>query len=355
MSAELISRLSHRPSELLNSMITISDPPKPMDANFQDRLSSIGILDKLPLKLLYHEVLSELDFQSLTRLARVSIQGKYIIQSFPAYRALMNHASHALAALGQTKLIHLHSASDLLTALRTERCATCPEYGAYLFLPTCERCCWQCLRSHPMRRVISPAAAGRLFALSLEMRRQLPVMFSIPGTYGVPCTPTERSTKLCSMFAAKEVALSAHGSTKNLTQAVRSRDPRWQTARCLQAVLEGWACLDSIKIPPEQGDVGVGRYFGMASIPFPSLAAPDVIEHGLWCKGCEWTYKRYEDHQLSAQVVANIRYPDYELSRMATRAHSRIGLLAHVQRCYGAQQLLADEEVEESRASINLQ
>lgn len=347
MSAELSSRLSHRPRELFYSMITISDPPKPMGASFQDHLSSIGILDRLPIELLF-EALGELDFQSITRFARVSIRGRNMVRSFPAYRDLMNHASPALAALSQTKLIHLHSASDLRTALRTEGCATCPEYGVYLFLPTCERCCWECLRQNPMRRVISPTAAGRDFALSPKMVKQLPFMFSIPGTYRISRMPTQRSVKLCSMSAAKKLAMSIYGSTENLTQVVMCKNPKRSRDRYLQTVLSDRPCVDLLTVP-DQGGIGTDRYFGMATIPFPSLTAPDVVEHGLWCKGCEWTYERYRFQQLSAQVVANMVPTDFDPDRillgMARRARSRIGLLAHVRRCYGAQQLLANDEV----------
>ncbi|KAI1200371.1 hypothetical protein F5X97DRAFT_100916 [Nemania serpens] len=62
----------------------------------------------------------------------------------------------------------------------------------------------------------------------------------------------------------------------------------------------------------------------MATISFPSLTAADVVEHGLWCKGCEWTYNQYTNHQLSAQVVVNMVpidcHPDRVLSSMTSRA-----------------------------------
>lgn len=101
---------------------------------------------------------------------------------------------------------------------------------------------------------------------------------------------------------------------------------------------------------PDQGNAGVDRYFGMASIPFPSLTTPDIVEHGLWCKGCEWTYKQYKDRRLSAYVIANMVPtdcdPDRVLFGMVRRARSRIRLSAHIRYCYGAQQLLADQGVQ---------
>lgn len=349
---DVLSSLSHRPRDMLYSMITIPDPPKPMEVNLHNRASSLGILERLPVELL-HEVLRSLDFQSIIRFSRVSIQGKIILYSLPTYRDVIKHAPHALVALGKTKLLHLHSASELQNALRSERCATCPEYGVYLFLPTCERCCWQCLRSKPTRRVVSPTAAAKTFALSPKMVRQLPVMFSIPGTYGVACKSTQKSHRLVSVNAAKELVVSIYGSVGNATEAIIRRQPHEQavsTARYLQAVFSDSTCLDSLMIP-DQGNTGVDRYFGMASIPFPSLTAPDIVEHGLWCKGCEWTYNQYQARRLSAYVIANMVpadcHPDRVLFGMVRRAHSRIRLFAHIRYCYGAQQLLADQGAQE--------
>ncbi|KAI1201137.1 hypothetical protein F5X97DRAFT_291458 [Nemania serpens] len=252
--------LSYQLRDQIYSMITISHPPKPMGTNLQNRASSLGILDRLPAEML-HEVLRSLDFQPAVRFSRVPIQGKNILCSLPAYRDVIKHAPHTLKALSETKLLHLHSVSELHNALRKERCATCPEYGVYLFLPTCERCCWQCLRSNPTRRVVSPTAAAKTFALSAEMVQQLPVMLSIPGTYGVACKYTQKSYRLVSVGAAKELVISIYGSAENATEAIIRRNPNRQTAstaRYLQAIFSDSTCLDSLMIP-DQGDTGVDR------------------------------------------------------------------------------------------------
>ncbi|KAI0874179.1 F-box domain-containing protein [Hypoxylon argillaceum] len=312
----VLSRLSHRPRDLLYSMITIPDPPKSIEAHFQNSVSSLGILDRLPVELLY-EVLKSLDLQSTILFSRVSIQGKNIVYSFPAYR--------------DTKLLHLHSASKLHNALRNERCTTCPEYGVYLFLPTCEKCCWQCLRSNLTRQVVSLTAAAKTFALSPKMKLY----------------------RLVSIHAAKELVMSIYGSAENAIKAIIRRQPNEQTestAKYLQAIFSDSTCLDSLIIP-DQGNAAVDRYFGMASIPFPLLTTPDIVEHGLWCKGCEWTYKQYKDRRLSTYVIANMVPtdcdPDRVLFGMVRRARSKIRLSAHIRHCYGAQQLLADQGVQE--------
>ncbi|KAF5682612.1 f-box domain-containing protein [Fusarium circinatum] len=329
-------------------MITISEPPKAIEATLADRRSSLGILNRLPVELL-HGTISELDFLTLTRFSRVSVQARNLLRSLPAYQDLMNHAPDALGALSQTKLLHLHSASKLHAALRTECCTTCREYGAYLFLPTCERCCWQCLRSNLTRRVISPAAAGRIFALSPKMVQQLPIMFSIPGTYGVGRKPAQTSHKLVSVGAAKELAVSKYESLVNLKEVIARRKSRGQnanTVKYLEAVFLDYADSDPLMIP-DHGGIGDDPYFGMASIPFASLPTRDGVDNGLWCKGCQWTYERQKSQRLPAHLIANMVPvgcdPDRVLLGLARRGHSRIGLLEHIRRCYGVQKLLGDK------------
>ncbi|KAF5619781.1 f-box domain protein [Fusarium sp. NRRL 52700] len=332
-------------------MITISEPPKPIEGNLEDRPSSLGILNKLPAELLY-VALSDLDFLTLTRFSRVSVRARNILRSLPAYQDLMKHAPDALAALSQTKLLHLHSACDLHAALRTECCATCLEYGAYLFLPTCERCCWQCLRSNLTRRVISPAAAGRIFALSPKMVQQLPIMFSIPGAYGVGRKPAQTSHKLVSVGAAKKLAVSKYKSLANLKEVIARRKPSRQNAntiKYLEAVFLDYAHSDPLMVP-DNGGIGDDPYFGMASIPFPFLPTRDVVDFGLWCKGCQWIYEQMKSQRLPAHLIANMVPvgcdPHRVLLGLFRRGHTRIGLLEHIRSCYGVRKLLREEQVE---------
>ncbi|KAI1312068.1 F-box domain-containing protein [Xylaria venustula] len=351
--AKVLSRLSHRRENPLNSMIPISNPPKPIEANLRNRASSLGILDRLPLEL-PHEVLRDLDFQSAIRFSRVSAQGRNVLYHFPAYRDVIKHAPHALAALSQTKLLHLHSASKLHNALRAERCATCPEYGAYLFLPTCERCCWPCLYYKPTRQVVPRTFAAKIFALSPKMVQQLPVMFSVPGPYGSTRKGTYKSRRLFSVSAAKELVISIYGSAGNAKEAILRKRSNRQTldeARYLQAIFSDYTCLDSLMATDEQIE-RVDLYFGMASIPFPSLTPPGIVEHGLWCKGCEWTWGQdIGRDRLPAYVISSIVptncHPGRVLYGMMNRAYSRIGFFAHIRHCYGAQQLLAGPGVQE--------
>ncbi|KAH7309654.1 hypothetical protein B0I35DRAFT_440397 [Stachybotrys elegans] len=347
MSAEMLSNITHRPRRLLESMITISDPPKPMEAATYDRPSSLGDLDRFPNELL-HEVLSNLDFQSITRISRVSRRGRNTVRSLPAYQSLMKHAPDAMAALGQTRLLHLHSASKLLAALQTERCATCPAYGAFLFLPTCERCCRHCLRFHPLKGVMTPTTATTTFALTLAAAKQLPVMLSIPGTYGTKPKLEQTSHELVSVHSAITLSLSLHGSYRKVMAAVGRgvrNPPLDYVLQCMKPETRESLSTDPLMVPCHYRWIEHDPYFGMASVPFPSVITPNTVERGLWCKGCEETYRQYRKGELSSHIIESIVPrkcdPNLALLGLTRRARSRIGHEEHVGHCYGAQRLLS--------------
>jgi len=218
-----ISGLSYRPSYILNGMISIPEPAKPSAIERDPNSSSIGLLDILPVELLQY-TLHMLDFRSLSHLSRVSLQGNEVVRSLPAYRNLMKNAPHALAALGHTSLISLHSANALYGTLLSEQCISCGEYGAFLFLPTCERCCYECLCSNQSLWVIPTTLAKKCFDLTPSQLKLLPITRSIPGVYFVGHRISrQRQLKLTSVKAAKELGIKIHGSTENMAEALTPR------------------------------------------------------------------------------------------------------------------------------------
>ncbi|KAG6354290.1 hypothetical protein INS49_004895 [Diaporthe citri] len=347
----LVARLSHQPETLLRSLITISDPPRPpVTLRTQDRPSSLGALDRLPAELL-HEVLGHLDVQSFTRLSRTCSGANTILGSNSSYQHLLSHAADALAALSWTELIHRYPLSQLDAVLQSQRCETCPGYGAFLFLPTCERCCWQCLQFRPERLVVPPGVACKALDLTAEEVQELPLMTSIPGRYGTRQLLVDKVMSLVAVAHSMELAVSFYESAEQLREVLSQQDitgPAAHTARFLQRLLWVDDYFDAVLVP-DRGSSLVGRYFGLASIRFPSLVRPDRIEYGHWCRGCEWVYDRRD--RLPADAVAQIAHadldPDRVLLRMARTAYSTTGFLEHIHHCYGAQKLLS-EPVEEA-------
>ena len=95
------------------------------------------------------------------------------------------------------------------------------------------------------------------------------------------------------------------------------------------------------------------KFFGMASIPFPSISKLGRIEDGLWCQGCKETRHRYDSLCLPKDVLAAVVPSDVHalqvLLGLERRARSKESLLDHVKHCYGAWQLVPELVIRNDR------
>jgi len=361
----LIHLLSHRPGHLLGAMISIAKLPDLLDRFVAgpvrtNRASSLGILHRLPPEIT-SIILSMLDIQSIIRFASISLQGRAFVRSHPAYPDLITFVPHVLVALGRVGLLRLHSVGELYAALKAEQCATCIEHGAFLFLPTCERCCWQCLCDNPSFRMLLPKEAKRYFGLLEKHLRQLHTLQVIPGKYDITANAAPRYCRLVSARAAKALGLLVRGSAEKLAQAMerRCKPPgliikgRYLQSGPATPPISGQDLL----FLPSQGNIPTDAFFGKASIPFPSLSKSGGIEEGLWCRGCEVTLCRYDTLRLPNHVLATIVPPNCGPHRvllgLERRARLKESFLNHLKHCYGAWRLLPELEAEnETRSTV---
>jgi hypothetical protein len=89
-----------------------------------------------------------------------------------------------------------------------------------------------------------------------------------------------------------------------------------------------------------------GPYFGMASVTFPSISTSNLVEDGLFCKGCWelWFNRtRLPDHIIAAMVPPN-RDRDQVVEALRMRAYSARGFLEHIRHCSGIQHILFQGE-----------
>lgn len=220
----LIERVSWRPAYILDSMISIPTTIKLRLLPRTLAASSIGSLDTLPTEVL-HIICNSLDFQSLSRCKRVCHRANALVESLASYNLIMKHASTALIALGRTKLITSHTAATLHAAFVSDRCVTCQQYAAFLFLPTCERCCYYCLERERSLRVITIPMARICFGLSQLDLGQIPNMCTLPGRYAVRHILQHRKrVKLISVKQAERLGIAIHGSREAMESAGISRD-----------------------------------------------------------------------------------------------------------------------------------
>ncbi|KAI1144386.1 F-box domain-containing protein [Hypoxylon sp. FL0543] len=387
---ELLDRLSYRRKDLRKAMINITDPPKPRSV-LPDRVSTFGRFDLLPAEIMTM-ILSVLDTQSIARLAAVSFRGNCVVHSERAYRELVEFAPKALIALKRTGLIRLHSVTTLHDALRTEKCVYCTEFGAFLFLLTCERCCFDCLCSNPWLRVITPKDAELYFALSEDHTKCLPGFCAIPGKYGMKIDHDDRKEAkidisdyrydtndyehssdsdsswgisykdygyynigirsmprhlwLVGVKAARDLGLATHGSEAKMRKASyrRDYDIRFFRARDLLYMEPPVSQGQDLLLRPYDPCIKPDKYFGVASIPFPSLSKSGEIEDGLWCWGCDHTCvidfsDGLFDYVLKAMVPSTC-LPRVVVLGLERRARSKESFLEHIKYCWGAGELI---------------
>ena len=344
---DLVTRLSWRPDYILNSMIRDG---KPIQSTVLQTFKpcSTGCLDVLPLEIL-QRTLNLLDFRSLSRLAHVCHGGRAAVQSLPAYRDLIKHASTALVALNRTKLIISHPAVSIYAALHSRNCSSCKNYGPFLFLPTCERCCYECLRNNPSLRVITNRMAKIYFGVSPKDLRRIPAMLSVPGTYSVGYPVTHRKrTKLVSLKQAEELGVTVHGSEKAMSEFVALQNNGKLTLQQLHVVKWLKASFEKPQSHYQAESISYAntpndRFCGMASVVFPSLRQNNVLENGLWCYGCRHKFENYyRTRELDSTTELRLAgaEPMKALMRPEYRARSKSEFIGHVRECKGSEDYL---------------
>ncbi|KAK5998811.1 hypothetical protein PT974_01194 [Cladobotryum mycophilum] len=332
----MISRLSRRPKEASYITIRISNLPKPSSVA-RVSTSATGILKTFPLEIM-HNILENLDFLSLTRFSRTSRRANESVNTLKLYRDLMVYAAETLGALGRTRLISYHTAGEIFSVLKTDRCVSCGHYGSYLFLPTLERCCYNCLEYNQSLWVMSRMAAQKCFCLTSRQVDQLPNMLSIAGK-----SSRRRRLKLVSVRAVKELAIKVHGSEQDITSKLYTSISRPLSNRqiseynfYLAAPLKPFT--NDPMFQRDQGYYGIlDPFFGMAATTFPSLSKAG-LETGLWCRGCDYNLNSF-GRSASAIPISNmiprrLRACKF-LSDMQLRARSRADFLEHIKHCFG--------------------
>lgn len=347
-SEELIEKLTCTQELNLCGMIRKLPVPKTSPIHRNATKPTLGPLDTLPLELL-QLILSLLDFQSLSRLSRASLTAKATVEALPAYREFLEHAPDVLIALERTRILHYHSAALLRRTLRTNQCVSCFGFGAFLFLPTCERVCFQCLHENHALRVTTLELARKCFSLPTIHLKRIPILHSIPGSYSVLFhiwRPKEY--RLVSVKQAKQLAIQVRGSAENVARLLPPTPPPdmpardfWIFKRFHEAPLDPPACDLSQK--PEKSNLAKDDFGGMASIRMPSLTGTSA-DRGRLCKGCRLVNELHSQGTLPTAVLENLVPqgigPRRPLLALMNRLHSREGFLEHIKICYGAGRLM---------------
>lgn len=312
-------------------------------------------LDRLPAEIWTH-ILNILDFQSLSRLSRVSLVGKSIVEHSPAYRDVMAYAPKTLTALGKARLLKCHPAFLLRQSLYSDKCVSCSSFGVLLLLPTCERVCFWCMKENLSLRMTPVSHAMEVLGLTEKDLKKIPVMNAVAGIgYGHGGDyAIARPCRLVNVRQAKQLAVEKHGSVENLWKFMMAHVPGWYSkARCIfrlfqQAPLKH-PRSDMSWMPKQIMIPGADKFYGVACMRMPYLKRPVTeADNGNLCRGCGLVLELYSFGLLPpeglSRVLPNLPSdvePDRPLYAMKCRLHTKDGFLEHIGHCYGVRQLLA--------------
>ena len=278
-----VARYGYHWDQADRSVIHFSSPDIPrlvLSSPTAAQRYGMGILDRLPLEIL-HQVLGRLDFHTLIAIRSLNLASRSIVDSFPSFKYMTQYAANALRALSRTRLIIAFSAAHLLSVLRTDRCLGCQRYGAFLFLLTCSRCCFNCLETDTQFYAIPLATAKSSFGLKDRDLRRLPTMLSLPGTYALlGRRSVKRRFRLVSAVEAYTLAKALYGDVKTTLAAVLT-----QSATKPRAFRERvYASMPmSLRDP----------FCGFTSTAFPTLDIKSMcVQSGISCRGCDDVCRR---------------------------------------------------------------
>ena len=338
------------------TMIRVPEPTLNLVATCKPHCTTMGALDKLPVELI-HAILYSLDLRSLSRLSQVSTGARVLVLSLPAYLDLLVHAPTAMAALGDTGYIEHCSLKKIHSTLCSDRCASCGSFGEFLFLPTCERCCRECLAQNSALWVTPRRLARKCFGLTPKQARLLTAMRCPPFGYWVDRQATRKikgRPDLVSVKSAKLLALEVHGSD--------AKFPRWEVSLriCMsesereESELKGYlrriqgASLsqeDRYSILYDRLLASKDLFRGKASVMFPALIN-GKLDSGVLCLGCFWMIHNWfhMDKSDKLDVMEGLIYGTREWddagARLMYRAWSSNDFLDHVRTCHGVRQVI---------------
>lgn len=305
--------------------------PHPNDT----RSSLIGTLGVLPLELLT-AILLNLDLQSLTVLRRVSRRSRHAVDTLPQYQSIRTHGPELLRAALSLKLSNSTTLSKLYGALTTASCFLCGDFGAFVYMLSCNRVCFLCLTQRPELLPMVPSHAKDKYGLDSKAVSSLPILRSLPGVYSQRQHRHRDRKSLVDPTAAEQAGIALYGSREQMTKT--AKDLRSSLEANWQRKMQEYECKvkynPTIRKParPPSHSVFDGeganphRFMGILRAPWLDPRCGRT-ETGLSCKGC-----------VRSERINRARY---RRSLDWRRQYSNAGILQHVQSCGFSQGTLA--------------
>jgi hypothetical protein len=132
-----------------------------------------------------HMVLLQLDLATMDIVRCVNSHFRALVESLPAYKLLKEHANHTLCVIRKTRMAPIITIGALFTEFCQPSCRGCGAFGPFLFLPTIQRCCENCLQGNGDFQLVPLLEVQPNFGITQYWARKwLPVIYSPSGVFG---------------------------------------------------------------------------------------------------------------------------------------------------------------------------
>ena len=333
----MLHALTYNRIDYERSVIHIPPPPLKSCLERQPERLAVGALSKLPLELL-QEVLECLDIRSFVVFRKLNTATRIATDSLLKYQIIQSHAPKILCTLLRTGTAPFYNILDIFTALTTHTCTVCGKFGSLLFVLSCSRCCFSCLRSSPCLRVIPALTARTCYGLvaSSASWKRLPILRTIPGVYTTEERSRTKSRQLVLEAKVREIAVSVHGGVQQMSRKKKQLQIRRQDAYQSRLKLHP-TNSERRRMPPTPQsldlteDEEVNRCMVATSMPFVDITTGSA-QSGLSCKGCQVRLENTGMYAASAKQHATaIENRD--------RVYSEQEFLEHFKECNEAQEM----------------
>ncbi|KAH9832878.1 uncharacterized protein C8Q71DRAFT_726005 [Rhodofomes roseus] len=297
-----------------------TDESRPTPPPLQASVASAGDLGKFPLELL-SLIAQYTDLRSTSALRLVNRRMRLIVDESVPYKFLVRHIPNTLETLDTADASQHFTVDELYHTLCTRTCSFCNEFGTYLWIPECVRCCFNCLSETPHLMALIESDAKMLFGVTKKSLVDVPSMLSIPGTYGMVDLYHGRRFRLYSQRRVVQAAIAHHGGNE--------RYDTWLETH-------GKKAREVFARPSRRGVSKPTFYLSarfMAATPFPYLElATRKLHQGLICRGCQIATIRSR-HLMVTQTVA------MGFIRRQARMWLEDGLFEHFKECEDAKDI----------------
>jgi hypothetical protein len=185
----------------------------------QPPYSTMGALSQLPLELL-HLVLSDLDIQSLYHFKAVNRLSSMTVDSLGQHKIIVEQAPNTLRAALSTGIARWISLRKLYDTLCSNACVQCGDFAAFIYLLSCSRVCYICLREKDAFLPLTLSHAKDKYGLNAASARTLPYVLTLPGTYSAPPLRQSRRVTLVDSSAAERAGTALHKSVAAMQEYV---------------------------------------------------------------------------------------------------------------------------------------